>query len=229
MNGQSLWPGGPEYIGERVQADALLLASFAASVRASSLCELGCGDGIGLLLAAWNHGEANIVGIEADRESAERARENLRRNRLTERVQVVEGDLRGRDGRKFELVFANPPYFSPGRGAVSPTPRRAGERTESATLSELCESAAARLSHGGRFCLIHRAERFCELCEALRDAELEPKRIRVILADAHHAPTLLLVEARRGGKSGLRWEPPLLIRGEDGRETAEYKSMTHWE
>ena len=41
------------------------------------------------------------------------------------------------------------------------------------------------------------------------------------------APSLVLVEGRRGGKPGLRIEPELLLCRADGSETEEYRRIYH--
>ena len=54
-----------------------------------------------------------------------------------------------------------------------------------------------------------------------------PEMIREI--DAGAAPSLILVEGRRGGKPGLSIEPALFLRGEDGGESAELRRIYHRE
>ena len=66
-------------------------------------------------------------------------------------------------------------------------------------------------------------ERLPELFASLQRQGLEPKRLRLVAARADSAPSLVLVEARRGGKPGLTIEPQLVLYGDDGRETAELK------
>ena len=73
-----------------------------------------------------------------------------------------------------------------------------------------------QLRYGGRFCLCHRPERLADVICALREAGLEPKRLRLVQQRPASAPWLLLAEGRRGGKPGLRVEPPLIVEGEGG-------------
>ena len=46
----TLWPGGPRFIRDggafRLSTDSVLLAHFAASVRAGTIFDLGCGAGL---------------------------------------------------------------------------------------------------------------------------------------------------------------------------------------
>ena len=42
-----------------------------------------------------------------------------------------------------------------------------------------------------------------------------------------HAPNLVLIEARRGGKPGLNIEKPLILCNADGSETEEVRKIYH--
>ena len=63
----------------------------------------------------------------------------------------------------------------------------------------------------------------------LRESGLEPKRLRTVAHDASKEPSLILVEARRGGSSGMKLLPPLFIRNPDGSETQEILKIYHRE
>jgi tRNA1(Val) A37 N6-methylase TrmN6 len=59
------------------------------------------------------------------------------------------------------------------------------------------------------------------------ESGLEPKRLRLVQHKAASAPILFLVEGRRGGKPGLKIEPPLILANHDGSDTAEIKEIYH--
>ena len=60
---------------------------------------------------------------------------------------------------------------------------------------------------------------------ALTAAGLEPKRLQTVAQREGLAPWLLLIEARKGGKPGLLWEPPLLLELADGTPTPIYREI----
>ena len=72
---------------------------------------------------------------------------------------------------------------------------------------------------------MHRPERRAGVLAAMRAHGFEPKRLRLVCADGKAAPSLILLESRRGGKPGLAIEPALFLRGEDGEESAELKRI----
>ena len=88
--------------------------------------------------------------------------------------------------------------------------RRTAREESCCTLSDVCAAAKRVLRWGGRFALVHRAERLTDVLCAMRLHGIEPKRLRFLAKSANAAPSLLFVEGKRGGKSGLVIEPPLI-------------------
>jgi len=99
--------------------------------------------------------------------------------------------------------------------------RRTARTEEACTLEDICRTAGRLLRWGGAFCLVHKPERLTDLLCALRENGLEPKRLRLVSPRWDRAPSLLLAEARRGGRPGLRVEPPLILENPDGSHSAE--------
>lgn len=110
-----------------------------------------------------------------------------------------------------DYVISNPPYFPAGSGASAEGEARRNAREEcTCTLDDVCAAAKRVLRYGGRFALVHRTERLTDVLCAMRESGIEPKRLRFLAKSAVSAPSLLLVEGKRGGKSGLVIEPPLI-------------------
>ena len=193
------WPQGVFPLG----GDALALGRFASVKPGQRVCDLGTGSGALLLLLARRVEGLSLTGVELDPLSARTARENLEANRLP--GEVVTGDLRTvpLSAGSFDLVVSNPPYFPVGSGK-SGGPARSEEHC---SLDELCAAAGRLTKNGGRFALCHRPERLADVVCCLRAHGLEPKRLKLMSHAPGHPPSLLLVEAVRQGKPGLRIEP----------------------
>ena len=232
-----LWPKGPRFIrggGFPLGTDAVLLAAFAGNVRARRACDLGCGTGIIALLLAWNSPFLTVDGVEIQPEAAETARKNAEMNGLSDRMNIITGDLR--DHRSllpaggYGLVASNPPYFPSGSGKEAADAGIAAARDErSCTLDNVCEAAAYLTKWGGRFVMVHRPERLSEALCAMTARGLEPKRLRMVQYSAASAPNLVLIEARRGGKPGLTILPPLVMTDADGKDSEEIIRIYHRE
>ena len=187
--------------------DSLALGEFASLRSGWRVCDLGCGGGTLLLLLARREKNLSLTGVELEAKAAQCARDNLAANGLEGTVHTA--DLRTRGllpNEGFDLVVSNPPYFSQARGRVGGKGRCGDEDL----LDDLCAAANRLLPTGGRFALVYRPERLCDLLCALREHRLEPRRLRLMAHGPEHPPSAVLVEAVKNGGSGLDILPTLL-------------------
>ena len=225
---ERLWPDGPRYRYDEQcfppSADSFLLGGFANPRRGEKVCDLGAGAGLlGLLLLA-REPSLQVTGIERDAHACAVLAQNAAENRLPLTALCV--DLRQREtlpAGAFQLAVSNPPYFAPHTGAVAEGARGDARAELTATLEDIFAAAERMLQWGGRFCLVYRPERLAALLTAAVTHGLEPKRLRMVQHTARSAPSLVLLECRRGGKPGLSVEPPLLLRLEDGGESHDVR------
>ena len=147
-------------------------------------------------------------------------------NRLTDRLTFRCIDLRQVRQHfstgSFDLVVCNPPYYPHASGKVSEDSARRTARSETeASLADICAAASYLLRWGGKFCLVHKPERLTDTACALREAGMEPKRLRFVQNRPDTAPSLFLIEGCRGGKPGVDIQPPLLLQTDTGAPTGE--------
>jgi tRNA1Val (adenine37-N6)-methyltransferase len=209
--------------------DAVLLSHFVRLPRHGRVIDLGTGTGVIALLLAATAPEASIDALELDPGLAAMAARSVALNSLEERVTVRQGDLREVASHypsgQCDAVVINPPYFPVGGGRLSPSPVRAGSRSElTCTLSDVCQAAAHLLKGRGRLYLVHRPERLADILGACRERGLEPKRFRLVQPTPNTAPNLLLLAAQRGARPGLTVEPTLVVRSA-GAYTAELSAI----
>ena len=228
-----LWPDGYQFYFDDTlfhpSTDSFLLGAFPKLRRGERVCDLGSGTGLlGLLLLA-RESSLQITNIELQKAPHELALRNASLNSLDKQITCLHADLRDISqlppAGSFDLIVSNPPYFSPDSGLVSPQAPRSAARTElTCTLDDVCAAASRLLRYGGRFALVFRPDRLMDLAETLRHHHLEPKRLRFVQNTAVAAPSLLLLEARKGGHAGLTVEPPLL-HYIDGCESDEWQRI----
>ena len=230
-----LWPGGPLFAQAKhfkLGTDCVLLADFVNAAGAKKGIDLGCASGaIALLLLAKNE-RLNMTGLEIDPEAAELADENMKINSLQDHSSVIGGDIRRHRELvpcgSFDFAVSNPPYFPLGSGKLSPDRARAAARGETeCSLCDICRAAAWLLPTGGSFFMVHKPERLSEVFCTMAGLGIEPKRLRLVCANAQKAPNLVLIVGRRGGRPGLKTEPMLILTESDGSESAEIKRIYH--
>jgi len=202
--------------GYRFSLDALLLAHFVTLKRRDRVADLGAGNGAISLLLSHLHPSAALTALEVQPAMAERAQRSVALNGLDQRVNVVTGDLREIASHFapgfFDVVVSNPPFRTPGSGRMSPHREKQIARHEiKGGLPDFIAAGAYLLPTKGRLALIYSAERAIELLAALHAAGLEPKRLRWVHSFADEAALLVLVEAVKGGRSGVQVAAPLVI------------------
>lgn len=102
---------------------------------------------------------------------------------------------------KFSLILCNPPYEKKGVGFDNDEYCKAICRKElTITLEEIAKAAAFALKYGGRFCMLHRADRLAEVCYTLKKFNIEVKKIQFVGGRYGAKPYLVLVEGVKGGK-----------------------------
>lgn len=190
----------------RFTSDAVLLSRFLTAKRGETVADFCSGSGIvGLHFYAENKGIRSVTLFEMQQELADMSRESISLNGLDE-VFTVENvrlqEIPAEYTEKFSLILCNPPYER--GGFENADSKKALCRKElSLTLEELCAAAKKCLKFGGRFALVHRADRLAEVLYTLHAYHLEPKKIQLVSGRAGAKPYLVLVSAVKGGKAGV--------------------------
>lgn len=214
-----------------VSTDSILLAEFSGSCKAAEIADLGCGSGILGLLRCARDPACHVTGVELQPQAAALAEKNIALNDLQSRFHLIPGDLRQYrrllPANGFQLVISNPPYFPADSGAAAKGNRGTARFEESCTLEDLCACAGWLLQFGGAFCLVHRPERLADLFCQLRACRMEPKRLQYVKHRPGALPSLILLEARLGGRPGLQHLPDLVLFDAAGRPTEDYRQRYH--
>lgn len=161
--------------GYRYCADDILCAYLAwqADPKAQRLLDLGSGIGsIGLAWLAQQPRGAKCTMLEAQEVSVQLCRQTLEALQV-KAVDLRHGDLRDPStlqtlGTNFDLVTANPPYFTSTSGNLPKNSQKAYCRHElRGGVSEFCSAAAQLLSPNGSFCMVHASPRLTDVLTAL--------------------------------------------------------------
>jgi tRNA1Val (adenine37-N6)-methyltransferase len=180
--------------GYRFALDAPLLADFIEIVAGDEVLEMGTGNGIiPLLLGARPF--RKLTALEIQPGPAALAHRNVALNGLRERVRVVRTDFRSyRPGKRFDVVFSNPPYIKIKTGFLSASSEKSIAKHElSCDLPEVMLAASRLLKTDGRGYFIYPAARADELQTAASARGLGIRVIRFVRPRPGDPPAFVLV------------------------------------
>ncbi|GMV38897.1 MAG: tRNA1(Val) (adenine(37)-N6)-methyltransferase [Myxococcales bacterium] len=211
--------------GYRFALDSLLLALFSWGAPGGRVLDLGTGSGIVALLMERSPGVRSVVGLELQPRMADIARRNAALAGVTDRVTVVDGDLREARAAlaqaAYDQVVANPPYHRLGGGRVNEHPERAIARHEvTATVDDVLAAAEWSIRGRGPIRLIYPVLRLQDVVTALSRHRLVLARLRMVHPLPDRPANQALIEVRRAGAGAPRVEPPLLVHSH-GRSYSE--------
>lgn len=206
--------------------DALMLAAFVKRSPQSIGIEFGSGSGIISLLIASRGKLKKIYAVENQKYYADLTARNAELNGLTDKVIPICADARDLH-QMCDIIFTNPPYMRVGAGKRNDDDGKYAARHEvCGDIYDFCRSAARNLKYGGYFYCVYRPDRAIDLLTAMRESEIEPKRLAFVSQDTLHKPALMLVEGKRGGKPSCEVMKTLfLCRDNSSEPTAEAEAI----
>ena len=213
----------------RFGTDAVLLQNFAALSKNAHAVDLGTGTGILPILICARMPGVTFEAVEIQAPCAEMAARSMQLNRLEERVKVHTMDLKDAPallGNRFDAVLCNPPYGKRGGVLLNPNDELAIARHEIKTdLAGVIEAGAALLKNGGKFYLIHQADRLPEIAWRMHEKQLPLKRVRLVQPSVGKRAHLVLIEAVKQAGEGCIMLPPLVLHDENGQPTEELERI----
>ena len=201
--------------------DAVLLSGFAKARKGDVVLDMGTGTGIIPILMEAKTEAAHLTGLEVQEESADMARRSVSLNGLSDKIDIVTGDIKEADkifkSASFDVITCNPPYMIGQHGIANPDAPKAIARHEVlCTLEDVVKQAAKLLKPGGNFYMVHRPFRLAEIITLMVQHKLEPKRMQLVYPYVDKEPNMVLIEGCRGGKSRMTVEKPLIVYKEPG-------------
>ena len=195
--------------------DSVLLANFVTlNKNIKEILDIGSGNAvIPMILSTKTN--ANITGIEIQRESYELGSKSIKYNKLENRLNFINEDIneykKNNSQEMFDVITCNPPYFKVcDTSNLNKNDYKTIARHEvKLNLSDLFKNASYLLKNKGNIAIVHRPERLIEIIEEMKNNKIEPKRIRFIYPGKGKEANILLIEGVKNGNPGLKLLPPL--------------------
>lgn len=210
--------------------DSIILANYCnIRLRDKKIVDFCTGNGV-IPLILTRRTKAKIFGVEIQKKLADLAIKSVSYNGLENQIRIINEDVKDfskKNISKFDLVLCNPPYFKLNeKSSLNESYEKKIARHEiMIDIEGVCDCAKKVLKDNGNLCLIHRSERLMEIIEILRKNNFEPKRIKFVHETIEKESTLVLIEAQKLGKVGLKIDKPLVLYNIDGSLTDEYKRL----
>ncbi len=206
--------------GFRFGTDAVLLSLFASVKRGDKVIDLCSGSGIVPVLLLGRTKPSAVYGVEILPEMAEMANRSQKLNNLENLTFISRNliDCHKEFPFHFDVVTCNPPYMKKSEGKMNETDEKTIARHEiHCTLEDCVKEAGKLLKCGGKFSLIHRADRLVDCMTLMRSYHLEPKRLQMVHPAVDQPANLILIEGKKDGKPGLLMEPPIYMYDQNGK------------
>lgn len=200
--------------------DAFLLTHFSEYKAKDTACDLGTGCGIIPMIMQRKNPPAVTYAVDIQKQAIDQLNISLEKSGVDTIVPVC-ADLKvlweGAPLGKCSLVTCNPPYKAAKAGIESELDAHKIARHEIlCNINDVCAAAEKLLKFGGRLCICNRPERLADVISAMKNNNIEPKRLRFVSKNPSTAPWLFLIEGKKGSKPFMKIMPQLYIWNENG-------------
>lgn len=212
---------------QKVGTDGVVLGAWVDVAGARRILDIGTGSGLIALMAAQRVSEAQVVGVDIDREAVEQARQNVAASPFSQRIVIHCADVRNfaddiQNGR-FQHVICNPPFYT--EGTLPPDTVRALARNAAfLPFRDLICCVTKLLDVGGRFSVILPItcrDSFCAWCES---SMLYVERECTLQTVKHKPAKRILITYSMEESEYIRKENIILQEGNE--RSKEYSSLT---
>lgn len=211
--------------------DSILLPNFVEITRKTKKILDMCTGNAPVPLILSTKTNAEIYGVELQKEIYNLAVDTIKINKLDNRIKLINANIKNLKNlfntETFDIITCNPPYFKNKEDSiVNENKVKSIARHEiEMNLEDVMIISKALLKNEGALVLVHRTERLIEIIELMKKHNIEPKRIRLIYPKVNTESNLVLVDGRKNGKEGLKILPPLYIHNKDNSYTDEVLEM----
>lgn len=211
--------------------DSVLLPNFIHFNKSlKKILDLCTGNGpIPLIMSTKT--EAEIIGVEIQDDIYDLAIESVAINGLQNKIKIIKEDVNNicnfYESDSFDLITCNPPYFKVNENSLKNiNDIKTNARHETlVNLEQIIIISRKLLKNNSSLYIVHRTERLAEIMYLMKKNNIEPKRVRLVYPKEGMNSNIVLIEGRKNGKVGVKFEPPIIAHNLDGSYTSEVLNM----
>ena len=213
----------------RYSLDSVLLANFCNVRKNTKMIDICSGNcPVPLILSDKVD---KIIGVEIQKEAYDLGLESIKLNNLEDKIELLNIDAKELTKKyetdTFDLITCNPPYFKNNETSKknSNDIKTIARHEITITLEDIMKLSRKLLKNNGSLLMVHRVERLSEIIELSKKYNLEIKRLQFIYPKIDHEANMLLFEAVKNGKSGIKIMPPVIVHDDKGNYKEEIKKI----
>lgn len=214
----------------RYSLDSVLLANFCKVKKNTKMIDL-CSGNIPVPLILSDKIDNKIIGVELQEEVYKLGLESIKINNLEDKIELLNKDAKELskvfETDTFDLITCNPPYFKNNETSLKNNNdiKSIARHEVTITLEDIMKLSRKLLKNNGSLLMVHRVERLSEIIELSKKYNLEIKKIQFIYPKIDHEANMLLFEAVKNGKPGIKIMPPVIVHDENGEYKEEIKKI----
>lgn len=210
--------------------DAVLLSAYTAShiKKSSAKCgmELCSGTGFISLMLCDSIKKLNMSAIEINRRAAELSAMSAEKSGLSDRFSVSCSDIKevkkSFPAGSFGFAVCNPPYMTNTSGYMCCEDYKTVARHEIlCNINDVFSASYHLLGTGSSLYIVYRPDRLSSLFAAAHANSFEIKNMTFVHSKKDRAPNLILCEAKKQAKEGLRVSKPFTVYNDGGSYSEE--------
>jgi tRNA1Val (adenine37-N6)-methyltransferase len=215
--------------------DAVLLSAYASSAVKpnSKSCgiELCSGTAFAALSLLDRFPHLEMSALEINKDACRLSEMSAEKSGLADRFKVKNGDVcnvkKEFPSERFDFVICNPPYMTATSGKMCADDYKTVARHEIlCNMNDIFKASYYLLGTGGSLFIVYRPDRLSSLFSGAKENGFEIKKMTFVFSKTDREPVLVLCEAKKQAKEGLRMTPPFVIYGKDGHYTEMMKQVS---
>ena len=206
--------------------DSVLLPNFVTlSKKKGKILDIGCGNGV-IPIVLTTRTSNHIDGVEIQEDVSELAKKSVEYNELDNQISIYNADIKDFSKKSetdiYDTITCNPPYFKDmvTNDSINKTFAR---HEKSLNVEDIMVIAKKLLKNNGNIAIVHRTERLIDIISAMKNNNIEPKKIQFVYSKEASPSNILLIEGTKNGKPGVKILEPLYLHNPDHTYTDQLK------